>query len=43
MAVNEADKEAFIEASGDIYAEFSTSLPEGKAMIEKAQALGKAN
>ena len=43
VAVNEADKDAFIAASGDIYAEFSTAVPEGKAMIEKAQALGKAN
>jgi tripartite ATP-independent transporter DctP family solute receptor len=43
MEVNEADKDAFIKASDAIYKEFSTQVPEGKALIEKALALGKTS
>jgi len=43
MQVNEADKDAFIKASDAIYKEFSTKVPEGKALIDKALALGKTS
>jgi tripartite ATP-independent transporter DctP family solute receptor len=43
MQVNEADKEAFIKASGKIYEEFSKEVPEGKALIDKALSLGKSS
>ncbi len=39
MQVNTADKDAFIEASTKIYSEFSTEVPEGKALIDNALAL----
>lgn len=38
IAVNTADKAAFIEASKPIYDEFSTSVEGGKELIEKVQA-----
>jgi TRAP-type transport system periplasmic protein len=41
MQVNEADKEAFVRASSKIYEEFSKDVPGGKALIDKALALGK--
>lgn len=40
IAVNEADKDAFIKASKPIYDEFSKEVPEGKMLIDKALALG---
>ena len=40
MKVNEADKKAFQAASKPVYDEFSAEVPDGKAMIEKAIALG---
>jgi len=40
VAVNEADKQAFIDASGAIYDEFSSGVSGGKEMIAKAQSLG---
>src|SRR6266540_3939950 len=43
MVVNEADKDAFIKASEKIYQEFPTEVPEGKALIDKALALGKSS
>jgi TRAP-type transport system periplasmic protein len=43
MQVNEADKDAFIKASDAIYKEFSSKVPEGKALIDKALALGKTS
>jgi TRAP-type C4-dicarboxylate transport system substrate-binding protein len=43
MQVNNADKDAFIKASGAIYEEFAKEVPQGKAMIDKALALGKAS
>ncbi len=39
VEVNEADKEAFIDASGAIYDEFSTSVSGGGDLIKKAQSL----
>jgi TRAP-type C4-dicarboxylate transport system substrate-binding protein len=39
VAINEADKKAFIEASADIYKEFSSSVSGGKEMIDKSQKL----
>jgi tripartite ATP-independent transporter DctP family solute receptor len=39
MQVNEADREAFVEASGAIYREFTAAVPEGRALIDKAMAL----
>jgi tripartite ATP-independent transporter DctP family solute receptor len=40
MEVNEVDKDAFIKASDTVYKAFATEVPEGKAMVEKALALG---
>jgi tripartite ATP-independent transporter DctP family solute receptor len=42
MKVNDADKAAFRTASKAIYDEFASETPNGKAMIDKAQALGSA-
>ncbi len=42
MKVNEANKQAFQKASKPVYDEFSTEVPGGKEMIEKAIALGSA-
>jgi len=39
MKVNTADKQAFIDASGPIYAEFGASVPGGKALIDQALSL----
>ena len=41
MQVNEADKNAFIQASKPIYDEFSKEVPGGKELIDKSLALGK--
>jgi tripartite ATP-independent transporter DctP family solute receptor len=41
IKVNEADKDAFIAASGPIYEDFGTQVEGGKAMIDKAIDLGK--
>lgn len=41
MQVNDVDKDAFIAASAPIYEAFSTQVPEGKRLIEKALALGR--
>ena len=43
ISVNEADKDAFIKASKPIYDEFSKEVPDGKALIDKALALGKSS
>src|SRR2546421_7210262 len=40
MKVNQADKQAFQKASKPVYDDFSTEVPNGKQMIEKAIALG---
>jgi tripartite ATP-independent transporter DctP family solute receptor len=42
MKVNDADKNAFREASKPVYDEFSKETPNGKEMIDKAIALGSA-
>jgi tripartite ATP-independent transporter DctP family solute receptor len=39
MQVNEADRDAFIGASGAIYREFAAAVPEGQALIDRAMAL----
>ena len=41
IAVNEADKDAFIKASKPIYEEFAKEVPGGQALIDEALALGK--
>ena len=43
IAVNEADKDAFIAASDAIYKEFGTQVEGGQEMIEKAISLGQAS
>ena len=39
MAVNVADRAAFVEASGPIYEQFASEVPAGKALIDGALAL----
>jgi tripartite ATP-independent transporter DctP family solute receptor len=41
IAVNEADKDAFIKASKPVYEEFAKEVPGGQALIDQALALGK--
>ena len=41
MQVNEADKSAFIQASGPIYAEFGESVEGGKDLVDQALSLAK--
>ncbi|MEO8281748.1 MAG: TRAP transporter substrate-binding protein, partial [Ideonella sp.] len=41
VKVNEANKDAFIAASKEVYAEFAKEVPEGGKLVEKAIALGK--
>jgi tripartite ATP-independent transporter DctP family solute receptor len=41
IQVNEADKDAFIEASAPVYEEFGNQVEGGKEMIDKAISLGK--
>ena len=41
VKVNEADKDAFIAASKDVYAEFGKEVPDGGKLVDKAIALGK--
>ena len=43
IAVNEADKDAFIEASAPTYEEFGAQVEGGKEMIEKAISLGQGS
>jgi TRAP-type transport system periplasmic protein len=43
MQVNEADKNAFVQASKPIYEEFSKEVPAAKALIDKALALGTSS
>ncbi|MDJ0938085.1 MAG: TRAP transporter substrate-binding protein [Kiloniellales bacterium] len=42
MKLNEADRAAFVEASKPIYAQFSSEVPTGKALIDKALALAES-
>jgi tripartite ATP-independent transporter DctP family solute receptor len=41
MQINDADKDAFIQASKPIYDEFAKEVPGGKDFIDKSLALGK--
>ena len=41
VEINEVDKQAFVEASGPIYAEFGSKVKGGKDLIDKVQALAK--
>lgn len=41
--VNEADKQAFIEASKSIYDEFASSVQGGQELVEKIQALAQGS
>jgi TRAP-type C4-dicarboxylate transport system substrate-binding protein len=41
VQVNEADKQAFVAASKNIYQEFSKEVPGSKELIDKALALAK--
>ena len=43
IQVNEADKDAFIEASAPIYEEFGTQVEGGKALVDEAISLGQAS
>lgn len=43
IAVNEVDKDAFIEASKPIYEEFGTQVKGGKAIVDKAISLGQGS
>jgi len=43
IAVNEADKAAFVAASKSIYDEFSKEVPTGKALIDKSLSLAKGS
>ncbi len=40
IAVNEADKAAFVAASADIYAEYAASVPGGQELVDTAIGLG---
>ena len=41
MRVNDANKTAFIQASGPIYDEFGSSVAGGKDLIDQALSLAK--
>jgi tripartite ATP-independent transporter DctP family solute receptor len=41
VKVNEVDKDAFIAASKDVYAEFAKEVPDGGKLVDQAIALGK--
>ena len=41
IAVNDADKDAFIKASKGVYEDFAKEVPGGKELVEQALALGK--
>ncbi len=43
VAMNEVDKDAFIKASKPVYDAFATEVPEGKALVDKALALGQSS
>jgi TRAP-type C4-dicarboxylate transport system substrate-binding protein len=43
IAVNEADKAAFVAASKTIYTEFAKEVPGGQALIDKALSLSKGS
>ena len=41
VKVNEANKDAFIAASKDVYDEFAKEVPDGGKLVDKAIELGK--
>lgn len=41
MLVNDIDQQAFVDASKPIYQQFESTVPNGKELVERAQALGK--
>jgi TRAP-type C4-dicarboxylate transport system substrate-binding protein len=41
IAVNEPDKQAFVNASKAIYEEFAKQVPGGQALIDKSLSLAK--
>ncbi len=43
IQVNEADKQAFIDASGAIYSEFASTVPGGKELVDKALSLAEGS
>ena len=43
IAVNEADKAAFVAASKAIYGEFAKQVPAGQGLIDKALSLSKGS
>jgi TRAP-type C4-dicarboxylate transport system substrate-binding protein len=43
IAINEADKPAFVNASKSIYEEFAKEVPTGKALIDKSLSLSKGS
>jgi TRAP-type transport system periplasmic protein len=43
IQVNEADKKAFVEASGTIYDEFSNTVPKGRELIDRSLTLADAS
>ena len=40
IQINEADRDAFVDRSGPVYAQFGTEFPGGEALIARALALG---
>jgi TRAP-type transport system periplasmic protein len=42
MVVNDVDHAAFAKAAEKIYRDFATEVPDGKVLLDKAAALGKA-
>jgi TRAP-type C4-dicarboxylate transport system substrate-binding protein len=43
IAVNQADKNAFVAASKAIYDEFSKQVPGGQTLIDKSLSLAKGS
>lgn len=43
IQVNEADKQAFIDASDSIYKEFASTVPGGKEMVDQALSLAEGS
>jgi tripartite ATP-independent transporter DctP family solute receptor len=43
IAINQADKAAFVNASKAIYEEFAKEVPTGKSLIDKAMSLSKGS
>ena len=41
MTVNEADRQAFVDASAPIYEQFAKEVKGGKALVEQALSFAK--